>query len=460
MAITTPHSKVIQSVLSCLSTAPGIKRYWLAYSGGIDSHVLLHVLSSHQHIFGDAKFQAVHINHALSPQADQWAEHCRLTCERLQIPFIAIDVDATPRPGESPEARAREVRYQAIERLIKTDDCLLTAHHQDDQVETLLLQLMRGSGPKGLAAMPQWSIFHAGHLARPLIQVRREDIRAYAMANQLKWVTDESNLNLKFDRNFIRHEIVPRLTQRWPSLAQTISRSARYCAEAVEILDHDARQVLQAINPNGLFYLPVSRLLELSKAQQRNTLRYWIHQHDMNTPSSTRLEQVTEQLLHAAPDASPMVSWEGCELRRYRDQLHIMAPLPPVNTDETLEWNIANPVTINAIGELSARPAVGAGIAKRLVTGRSLSVQFRKGGESIQPMGRPQHHTLKKLFQERGIPPWIRDRTPLIYIDEQLAAVGNLFVGQQFCAENGEDGFIFQWESEIQCGSAQVTDLW
>jgi len=460
MAITTPHTKVIQSVLLCLSAAPGIKRYWLAYSGGIDSHVLLHVLANHQHIFGDAKFQAVHINHALSPQADQWAEHCRLTCERLQIPFIDIDVDATPRPGESPEARAREVRYQAIERLIKPDDCLLTAHHQDDQVETLLLQLVRGSGPKGLAAMPEWASFHNGHLARPLIHVRREDIHVYAAANQLKWITDESNLDLKFDRNFIRHEIVPRLTQRWPSLAQTISRSARYCAEAVEILDHDARQVLESINPNAQPYLPVSRLLQLSKAQQRNTLRYWIHQHGKNTPSSTRLEQVTEQLLHAAPDASPKVGWQGCELRRYRDQLHIMSPLPSVNADEALEWNIAHPVVINAIGELSARPAVGAGVAKRYVSDSNLSVRFRKGGESIQPAGRPQHHTLKKLFQERGIPPWIRDRIPLIYIDDQLAAVGNLFVGQQFSAENGEDGFIFQWESKILLESAQVTDLW
>jgi len=442
-----------------LSAAPGIKRYWLAYSGGVDSHVLLHVLANHQHIFGEAKFQAVHINHSLSSQADLWAEHCRETCERLQIPFIAIDVDATPRPGESPEARAREVRYQAIERLIKTDDCLLTAHHQDDQVETLLLQLLRGSGPKGLAAMPQWSSFHAGYLARPLINVRREDIQAYAMANQLKWVSDESNLNLKFDRNFIRHEIVPRLTQRWPSLAQTISRSARYCAEAVEILDHDARHVLQEINPNGLPCLSVSRLSQLSKAQQRNTLRYWIHQHGKNTPSSTRLEQVIEQLLHAAPDASPKVGWEGCELRRYRDQLHIMAPLSEVNTEESLDWNIQNPVAIDGLGELSARPVVGAGIAKRLITGRRLSVGFRKGGESIQPAGRPQHHTLKKLFQERGIPPWVRDRTPLIYIDDQLAAVGNLFVDQLFCAQSDEDGFIFQWESAFSGGSAQVTDL-
>ncbi|WP_455208965.1 tRNA lysidine(34) synthetase TilS [Kaarinaea lacus] len=459
MVIATPHSKVIQPVLSCLSETHGIKRYWLAYSGGIDSHVLLHVLANHQYVFSDAKFHALHINHALSPQADQWAEHCRSTCEQLQIPFIAIDVDATPRSGESPEARAREVRYQAIGRLIKPHDCLLTAHHQDDQVETVLLQLMRGSGPKGLAAMPQWAGFHSGHLARPLIQVRREDIHAYAVANKLKWITDESNLDTKYDRNFIRHEIVPRLSQRWPSLAQTVSRSARYCAEAVEILDHDAQHVLRQINPDGLPFLPVSKLVQLSKAQQRNVLRYWIHQHGMNTPSSTRLEQVIEKILHAAPDASPKVSWGGCEVRRYRDQLYIMSTLPVVDADETMTWNIANPVVIQGIGELTARPAVGGGIGKKYVNCNQLTIRFRQGGESIQPVGRSQHHALKKLYQELGIPPWVRERTPLIYIDDQLAAVGDLFISQQFSADTGEDGYIFQWESGYRPETAQVTDM-
>ncbi|MCI0508128.1 MAG: tRNA lysidine(34) synthetase TilS [Gammaproteobacteria bacterium] len=459
MAVTTPHSKVIQSVLSGLNQAPGIKRYWLAYSGGIDSHVLLHVLANHQHVFGDAEFHAVHINHALSPHAEQWAEHCRLICGRLQIPYTGIDVDATPRAGESPEARAREVRYEAMKRLIKTGDCLLTAHHQDDQVETLLLQLMRGSGPKGLAAMPQWTRFHAGHLARPLIHVRREDIHAYAVASNLKWITDESNLNIRFDRNFIRHEIVPRLLQRWPSLAQTVSRSARYCAETVEILDHDARQALREINPDGLPYLPVGKLLQLSKARQHNVLRYWIHGHGMNTPNSHHLEQLVAQLLHAAQDALPKVSWEGCEIRRYRDQLHIMPTLAAIESDKTVRWNIANPMVIDGIGRLSARPGAGEGIGKKYIAGANLHVRFRRGGESIQPAGRPQHHALKKLFQEKGIPPWIRDRIPLIYINDHLAAVGDLFISQQFHADEGEDGYIIQWESGCLAASAQVTDL-
>lgn len=459
MAITTPHSKVVQSALSCLKQAADIKRYWLAYSGGIDSHVLLHVLAKHQHQFSDIKFSAVHINHALNPQADQWAEHCRKVCDELQISYIDIDVDATPLAGESPEAKAREARYQAIIRLIREGDCLLTAHHQDDQVETLLLQLMRGSGPKGLAAMPQWANFGAGNLARPFLDVRREDLHAYAIANKLKWIIDESNLDTKFDRNFIRHEIVPKLAQRWPSLAQTISRSARYCAEAVELLEDAAERYLLEINPDQLPYLSVRKLVQLTKAQQRNVIRHWINQHHMNTPSSTQLEQVIEQMLSAAPDSMPKVSWEGCEVRRYRDQLYVLPSLQPLNVEQVIPWNIVNPVFIEGIGELSAISSVGAGVAKKYVSPDRVSIQFRQGGETIQPVGRTQHHALKKLFQEQGIPPWIRERVPLIYINDQLAAVGEMFISQQFQAAEGEDGYIFQWESEFESTTVQVTDL-
>ena len=446
MALTTPYSKVVRSVLSCLQSAADFERYWIAYSGGIDSHVLLHVVSAQQHHFPHASFHAVHINHALNLKADQWAEHCRKVCEQLKIPYLAIDVDATPATGESPEARAREVRYQAIIKLIKARDCLLTAHHEDDQVETLLLQLMRGSGPKGLAAMPQWADFGAGHLARPLMQVRRDDIHAYAIANQLKWISDDSNLDTRYDRNFIRHEIVPKLLQRWPSLAQTVSRSARYCAETVEIIDDTAKQILQKINPHHESWLPVSGLQRLSTVQQKNVLRYWIHEQGINTPSSAQLQQLMDQVLFAASDSMPCIRWEGCEARRYRDQLYIMRPLPAVPLEQFVPWDISQSLQLAGMGELAAKRVTGRGVASRLITPGSITVGFRRGGESIQPVGRQQHHALKKLFQELGVPPWVRERAPFIYIDGQLAAVGEWFVSQQFAAQNNEDGYVFQWE--------------
>ena len=308
MALKTPLSQVVQAVLESLAKLGDVKRYLVAFSGGIDSYVLLHVLAAHRHQLGDVDLQAVHINHALNINADQWASRCQAMCEKLKVGFVGIDVDATPGPGESPEARARTVRYEAISRLVRPGDCILTAHHQDDQVETLLLQLMRGSGPKGLSAMPEVSTFNDGRIARPLINVRRDAIQTYAVKHQLKWIDDDSNRDIKFDRNFIRHEIIPRLQQRWPSLSQTVSRSARYCAEASEILESTAREAIEKINPSGDDALSISALQQYSTVEQRNILRYWFQQRGLNTPSSSQLDQAIEQMLTAAVDATPHLS--------------------------------------------------------------------------------------------------------------------------------------------------------
>lgn len=453
MPVKSPISEVVQSVLISLSELKDVKRYWVAFSGGIDSYVLMHVLATHQHQLGDVKLQAVHINHSLHDNADQWAQRCQQMCEELKVTFTAIDVDATPRIGESPEARARTVRYEAISRLIKKGDCLLTAHHQDDQVETLLLQLMRGSGPKGLSAMPEVTSFNEALIARPLINTRREYIQAYAVKHQLKWIDDDSNQDIKYDRNFLRHEVIPKLTQRWPSLSQTISRSARYCAEASEIMEKTALAALAQINPNNDNALSITGLQRYSTVEQKNILRYWFQSKGLNTPSSAQLDQVIEQVLNAAIDATPHLTWEGSEVRRYRDELYAMPQLDEVIPEHPLTWDLAQPLNVEAAGILSAQDAVGKGIAKKYVD-KPLSVSFRQGGEKIQPVGRKEKHALKKLFQEAGIPPWVRERMPLIYIAGELAAVGDLYVSEQFHAAAGEDSYIFQWQTPLRGVSA------
>lgn len=453
MALKTPTSLVVQAVLDSLKNINNVDRYWIAFSGGVDSHVLLHVLASHQHQLESKKIQAVHINHSLSPNADQWAERCQKMCEQLKIEFVVIDVDATPRLGESPEARARTARYEAISKLVRKGDCLLTAHHQDDQVETLLLQLMRGSGPKGLSAMPEFSSFSNGMMARPLINVRRDDVLSYAVKNQLKWIEDESNRDVKFDRNFIRHEVIPRLQQRWPSLSQTISRSARYCAEAVEIIETSAHKALEKINPYGRESISIASLQQYSVVEQKNILRYWFQTQGLDTPSSAQLDQVIEQVLTAAIDATPRLTWEGSEVRRYRDQLYAIPRLKEVSIDQPVSWNLQEPLALPNVGILNFTAGVGEGVAKKYINSSPLSVGFRQGGETIQPVGRKEKHALKKLFQESGIPPWVRERTPLIFIEGELAVVGELYISQKFHAENGEDSYIFQWQSE-QLGSS------
>ena len=454
MAIKTPISQVVESVLNSLTKLNDVNRYLVAFSGGIDSYVLLHVLASQRHQLNDADLQAVHINHALNINSDQWATRCQAMCEQLKVGFVGIDVDATPRPGESPEARARTVRYEAISRLIRPGDCLLTAHHQDDQVETLLLQLMRGSGPKGLSAMPEVSTFNSGLIARPLINVRREAIQAYAVKHQLKWIDDDSNRDIKFDRNFIRHEIIPKLQQRWPSLSQTVSRSARYCAEATEILESSARKAIEKITPYGGEALPITALQQYSIAEQKNILRYWFQLRGLKTPSSSQLDQVIGQVMTAAVDATPRLTWEGSEVRRYRDKLYALIPLKDIDLENPIEWNLEQPLEVDSVGTLNIIEGVGDGIAKKYVKTNVLTVNFRQGGESIQPVGRREKHALKKLFQETGVPPWVRERTPLIFIEGELAVVGEMFVSAKFHAREGEDSYIFQWKSHQQSGSA------
>ena len=446
MALKTPISEVVQAVLSALSNIDNVKRYWIAFSGGIDSHVLIHVLASHRHQLGEVELQAVHINHSLHQNADQWAERCQRMCEQLKVGFVAIDVDATPRTGESPEARARTVRYEAISRLIKPGDCLLTAHHQDDQVETLLLQLMRGSGPKGLSAMPEISSFNDGLIARPLINVRRDAIQAYAVKHRLKWIDDDSNQDIKYDRNFLRHEVIPKLQQRWPSLSQTISRSARYCAEASDILEKTAIAALERINPYGGDSLSITGLQQYSIVEQKNILRYWFQLKGLNTPSSAQLDQVVDQILTAAVDATPRLTWEGSEVRRYRDKLFAFPQFIETIPEDPIEWDLKQPLDVNSVGTLNVVDSVGEGVARKYID-QPLTISFRQGGEKIQPVGRKEKHALKKLFQESGVPPWVRERTPLIYIDGELAAVGGMFVEQKFHAAGGEDSYIFQWTS-------------
>ena len=239
----------------------GFKRLIVAYSGGKDSHVLLDLLSRSERL--KPKLGALHVNHGLSEYAKAWEQHCLEVCEALAIPLIRDVVDAKPQQGESPEEAARNARYRVFNSLpFDNNDCFLMAHHQNDQAETLLLQLFRGAGLAGLAAMPVWSELASGMKAcRPLLNQPQARIDDYAKQHALSWVEDESNLDLRFDRNFLRHQIVPLLQQRWPSVASNISRSADHCAEAMLILDQSVEtRHADAIDASGRLVLDACEL--------------------------------------------------------------------------------------------------------------------------------------------------------------------------------------------------------
>ncbi|MDH5600825.1 MAG: tRNA lysidine(34) synthetase TilS, partial [Gammaproteobacteria bacterium] len=255
-----------------LSDYQDTKVLWLAYSGGCDSHVLLHSLVQIRDQL-NPEIKAIHINHGLSPLAKEWEEHCREVCQQLAVPYTAISVNAIKK-GASPEEAARLARYAEWQKLIKKDEVILLAHHQDDQAETVLIQLLRGSGVKGLAAMPAKQKFSHGLLCRPLLNFLREELYSYGVEQGLNWIDDPSNFDTDFDRNFLRHEVVPLLEERWPSLKKTLSRTAAHMGEANRLLTELAEQDWLQVKSDQ--QITIDALLKLDEPRQRNVLRYWL----------------------------------------------------------------------------------------------------------------------------------------------------------------------------------------
>jgi tRNA(Ile)-lysidine synthase len=411
---------------------------WVGYSGGCDSHVLLHALAQLRHEM-PFNLQAIYVNHGLSANAERWGVHCQAVCAALGVGIQLVRVDATPEAEESPEEAARSARYNAIIALLKEGDYLCTAHHQDDQAETLLLQLLRGAGPKGLAAMPVRSPLGKATQLRPLLNFSRARLQYYAEEQGLKWIEDESNSDTGFNRNFLRHEIMPRLRQRWPSADTTIARSAAVCAEAAQLLDQLAAQDYQEIKAPEAAEIEIDKLLELDNARIKNVLRYWIRLAGLPLPSEIKLQHVIHDVLHAAQDRMPCVQWPGAEVRRYQGRLYVMPPEADINTRLILVWDDpGQPLLLPDGSSLFLSPG-GELAQQRLAAGR-VTVRFRQGGEYLHPAGRSGGCTLKQFMQEAAVPPWRRNAVPLLYVDDVLAAVAGLCVDREFLAQDGEPG--------------------
>jgi tRNA(Ile)-lysidine synthase len=429
-----------------LTDLPADACCWVAYSGGVDSHVLLHALAA-LHSGLPCRVAAVHVNHGLQADAEAWDEHCRAVCAGLGVHYASLQADGRATAGESREAAARAARYAVLKAWLPQRHYLLTAQHRDDQAETLLLQLLRGSGVKGLAAMPRLVTFGAGILLRPLLGCSRSALLDYAGANRLNWVEDPSNRDISLDRNFLRHQVLPVLHQHWPALSATLSRSARHCAEAALILGDLARQDLDTLVDESKDTLTVSGLLQLPPARQRNSLRYWLKGEGGTTPSEAVLARIVNDILGSRTDAEACVRWGDCELRRYRDRLYLLPRYPRQDIHAWLVWRTETALELpQAGGVLSASRHTGSGVRATDFAGAEVRVTWRHGGERCRPAGRRRHHPLKKLFQEAGIPPWERGRIPLLYIGEELAAVADLWVCDPFSAGPGEAGFTIRWD--------------
>ena len=424
MALSKRFTDILESLFfksDFSSEAP--KRYLVAYSGGLDSHVLLHLCAK----FSKLPVRAIYIHHGLQDEADQWSEHCSEICDALQLPFKTLHVDASKRSGESPEETARKARYAALKSELEPGDCLLTAHHQDDQSETVLLQLFRGAGVAGLAAMPVIREMNQTFHARPLLSFSRDEIHDYANENNLKWVEDPSNIDTDFDRNLLRHDIIPVIKNRWSKLGDSLSKMASQQQDALEIIEAMAAIDLASIVTQQFNVIDMAGLAKLSQARQLNVLRSWIHQCAHDAPTANILHQVIQTMLLAADDASPEVCWGESEIRRYQGKLYCLKRVEH-DAAESFDWN---PKKQRVLDNLDIELLAKQGLKPELLD-KKLTVKFRQGGEKIRPVGRKSTHSLKKLMQEAGIPPWQRSRVPLLYLNEELICVYGYWLAEGY----------------------------
>lgn len=428
-------------LLIALRTYPAARVFWVAYSGGLDSSVLLHALAA-QRAQLPGELRAVHVNHHLQSSADDWQRHCQAVCASLAVPLVCRDVRVIPQAGESLEALARDQRYGVLQDLLTEGDCLLLAQHQDDQLETFLLQLMRGAGVRGLAAMPASVPLGKGRLLRPLLDFSREDLLAWARARGLAWIEDPSNADTRFDRNYLRREILPRLKARWPAAGETAARSARHCAEAEDLLSELASE--DAARFEVTETLPLAALRHVSEPRARNLLRHWIEQRGLPLPPAHKLAQVFGELLTAGEDRNPCIAWPGAELRRYRTRLYALAPLPEPSPEFQLRPGETRDLGAG-LGQLRLVPARGEGLRADLGPPGGWQIKFRAGGEYCRPAGRDHGGPLKKWLQEYAVVPWMRQRLPLVYAGGTLAAVAGLFVCADYAATGAHMGLRIEW---------------
>lgn len=376
---------------------------------------------------------AVHVDHNLHPDSAAWADQAEVFANDLGVQFLRM-CRTISEQGEGLEAAARAVRYQAFESLLEPGDWLLSAQHADDQAETFLLHLLRGSGPLGLSAMPTVRDCGAGKLLRPLLQEPRRAIEDYARQHGLAWTEDPSNLSLRFDRNYARHRVMPRLLERWPAATQKLGRSAALAAEAQDLLDGLAATDLEASGEPGR--LRLSALASLAPARQRNLLRYAVRQLGLPSIPAAQLDEILLSVVPAREDAAPLVRWGEAEARRYRHCLYLHAAIGDLSVVGQRLRPGESVALGPGLGVISLERSDDAGIDPKLVD-RGLQLAVRVGGERLRPATDASTRALKTLFQEAGILPWMRHRVPLLKAGDDVVAVADLWLNSTFVRQPG-----------------------
>lgn len=426
----------------------------VALSGGLDSSVLLHALASLREAACYERLRAVHVDHGLHPDSAAWSDACGRLCAALEVPLTSSRIEVALGCGRSPEAAAREARYRALADTLAPGERLCVAHHADDQVETVLLQLLRGAGPAGLSAMPAATPFSGGVLLRPLLGFRRDALATYARDHRLSWLEDPSNQDLQLRRNYLRLVILPKLYEHWPGAAGSVSRSARLCAEAQGLLADLGAADLAATGPDRS--LDAAATAAFSEPRQRNLIRVWLAGRGICAPDSRRMDSIVTTVVPARTDRCPEVRWDGGAVRKYRGRLYALdaAQLAVLETAPTASrWHLPAPLELGAgLGRLEIETAPGAGLDPARLGGVPIEVRFRRGGERLRPAGAAHHRPLKKLLQEAGIPPWWRGRLPLLFAREKLIAVADLWTDHELATAPGQTGWRIRWRGRPDMG--------
>ncbi len=393
----------------------------VAYSGGRDSHALLHAAVHALPV----SLRAIHIAHGLQPAAEDWPAHCRATCESLGIPLEVIEAEVEP-GSHGPEAAARDARYRSFEHSLTAGEVLLLAHHAQDQAETLLLRLMRGAGITGMAAMPESRALGDGHLWRPLLALPADWLLQYAQQHLLRWIEDPSNADTRFDRNYLRQCVLPSLRERWPQADRQLSSAARRAAEADELMRGLIQPLLaDCCEADGS--LDCLKIFNSDTPRQSALLRGWLQQYSALAPTELQLRAIVRDVVSARRDADPQFHLHGGSVRRHRGRLYWLSSALPT-LPSRVDWE--QPLDPLTVGEHTLDLSQGFGQQLAVSAQSVVQVRFREGGERI--VLRSGERTLKKLLHDKRVPSWLRDRTPLLFVDGELAAVWNISVAKKY----------------------------
>ncbi len=403
---------------NCLDSIPAeFERVVLAFSGGIDSCVLMHLLSSHQR---SCKILVWHVNHGLQAVAGEMEAFCRSAASRYKLDIEVSQLNLDPDMANL-ESKAREARYALFEQALTPTDCLLTAHHAEDQVETLLLNILRGSGSSGLRGIARRRSIGRSILLRPMLEISRADIADYASIHKIDWYDDPSNKSQSFNRNYLRHQIVPRIKSRWPGYLESIGSVISIQAETQQALDElgaqDYQQVRHQCERENSDLLCRNTFQHLSYARQKNLIRFWLKKYNCASLPQSRLNELIRQL-NASANSVPVVSGSGYEIRVYNRCLYIVNQNGRAPMQETYDFSHAAKLKIKEIDLNLERKSIFDRLDQK-DNGQSIKLKFRLKNAGSNP----HNHRLKRLFQKHKIPPWKRSLTPQVYLDDELAGL-------------------------------------